>query len=311
MAIMGELISGQDLPIQPPQDIEAVCHFVGGVLYVASSSVMDPKVLAFEAKLQRLQLLTRKEQVSLDHLNELKRSQNERQIRLTAAEELRHALAFLEIGVRMKASDLHFVLEDSICHVRYRVDGFLDTYTDIPATLAERYISALYVASDVKSRGGFSFNTPIAARIRSGLPAGLYAVRFASMKTDRGGMVVLRLLYDTVANRAYTKVDLPTLGFNEEQVRALQAMAEAPNGLIVIDGPTGSGKSTTLKYVLQWVRENYPAFNIITARTRPSTRLWARSRCRWWRKRVTRTTQRRAPTPMRRLSRQRCGWTPT
>lgn len=257
-------------PLLPPDGVASVCHFDDGILYVAASAALNAEVLAWERKLMRMGVLRHKETESLDDLGKRKNALSSARKKLNAADELKQALAFLELGVKLKASDLHFVVEDSACRVRYRVDGFLETYTELPADAALQYISALYVASDVKNRGGFSFMSPIAARLRSGLPEGLYAVRFASMKTDRGGMVVLRLLYDTVANRAHqSRVDLPTLGFDAEQVRALQAMAEAPNGLIVIDGPTGSGKSTTLKYVLQWVRQQYPAFNIITVEDPP------------------------------------------
>lgn len=255
---------------KPPADLEDYVHFEDGVLYVASAYQYNSRVLAWENKLARLGVLVRKEARGLDEIERFRRRQSSTERRLTAADELRIALGFIDHGVKMKASDLHFVVEDNRCKVLYRVDGFLDVYTEISRQEGVRYISALYVSSDVKNRGGFSFDGPIAARIRSGLPEGVYAVRFASMKTDRGGIVALRLLYDTVANRAYSsRIDLPMLGFNARQVELLHEMAAAPNGLIVIDGPTGSGKSTTLKYILQWIRQQYPQFNILTVEDPP------------------------------------------
>jgi type II secretory ATPase GspE/PulE/Tfp pilus assembly ATPase PilB-like protein len=267
MAINPDLLGASH---KPPADIEDYVYFENGVLYVASSYQYSSRVLAWENKLTRLGILIRKEAHSMEEIEQLRKRSVSTERRLTAADELRIALGFIDHGVKMKASDLHFVVQDNRCKVLYRVDGFLDVYTEISRQEAMQYISALYVSSDVKNRGGFSFDGPIAARIRTGLPEGVYAVRFASMKTDRGGMVALRLLYDTVANRAYSSsIDLPTLGFNERQVELLKEMAAAPNGLIVIDGPTGSGKSTTLKYILQWVRQQYPQFNILTVEDPP------------------------------------------
>ncbi len=260
----------QTLPISVPADLAAKCHFDEGVLYVASDSVLDPKIIDFEMRLQRMGALRRKEQTSLADINARKTPKAAAESRIAAGQELRTALAFLDQGVKMKASDIHFMFRGPVMEVKFRVDGFLDQYAEMPSEEGMRIISALYVSSDVKNAGSFSFNAPIAARVSKGLPDNLYAVRFASMKSDAGGVVVLRLLYNAVASRSYdNKIDLVTLGFSEEQARLLWDMAAAPNGLIVIDGPTGSGKSTTLKYALQWVHEHYPQFNILTVEDPP------------------------------------------
>lgn len=260
----------QSLPITPPPQIAAKCHFEDGILYVAADAVLDPNIVDYEMRLLRMGVLMRKQQTSLADINARKNPQAGKERRIAAGQELKIAMSFLDQGVKMKASDIHFVFRGPVMEVRFRVDGFLDKYAEMPAEEGMRIISALYVESDVKNKGSFSFNSPIAARMSKGLSEGLYAVRFASMKTDAGGVVVLRLLYNAVANRTYGQsIDLLTLGFSPEQAAMLQDMAAAPNGLIIIDGPTGSGKSTTLKYVLQWVHEHYPQFNILTVEDPP------------------------------------------
>ncbi len=259
----------QTLPISVPADIAAKCHFENGVLYVASDAILDPKIIDFEMRLQRMGALTRKQQVSLADIS-ARKAPKAQSSRIAAGQELRTALAFLDQGVKMKASDIHFMFRGPVMEVKFRVDGYLDKYAEMPTEEGMRIVSALYVHSDVKNAGSFSFNAPIAARLSRDLPENLYAVRFASMKSDAGGVVVLRLLYNAVASRTYeNRIDLLTLGFSEEQAQLLRDMAAAPNGLIVIDGPTGSGKSTTLKYALQWVHENYPQFNILTVEDPP------------------------------------------
>lgn len=260
----------QVLPITLPPDLAAKCHFEDGVLYVSADAMLDTKVIDLEMRLVRMGALKRKQQTSLADIAARKSPQKAQERRIAAGQELRTALAFLDQGVKMKASDIHFVFRGPVMEVKFRVDGYLDKYAELPEEEGLRIISALYVESDVKNKGSFSFNSPIAARLSKGLSPGLYAVRFASMKTDAGGVVVLRLLYNAVSSRAYgDRIELGTLGFSDQQAAMLWEMAAAPNGLIVIDGPTGSGKSTTLKYVLQWVHEHYPQFNILTVEDPP------------------------------------------
>jgi len=64
-------------------------------------------------------------------------------------------------------------------------------------------------------------------------------------------------------------MDLFDLGFNNEQVTMIRAMADAPNGMVVIVGPTGAGKSTTLKAAMEWIHQNYPHFNLLTVEDPP------------------------------------------
>jgi type II secretory ATPase GspE/PulE/Tfp pilus assembly ATPase PilB-like protein len=268
----------QELQYLPPPAIANVCYFHDGVLYVDARYVADADVLQWEMQLLRMKVLKRKQQCSAAKIQSktghLEEGTSQTALRPTslAGRELGVGMQLVARGVEMKASDLHFVFKGDVCDVKYRVDGFLDTYTSLPRDDAFRICSALYVASGVKNSSGFSFQRPIAARLGrdSGLPPGLFACRFASIGTEGGGTVVLRLLYDAVANRSYVgNIQLKTLGFSDQQVAMLEDMASAPNGLIIIDGPTGSGKSTTLKYVLQWVNQTYPQFNILTVEDPP------------------------------------------
>ena len=264
-----------DLPLEVPEDLREIAYLEGGVLYVASHHYADTRVIELEMRLSRMGAFKRKQQVSAVEIKNRTGATAKSSggvSRMEKGRELAAGLSLIETGVRMKASDLHFVFKGSVCLIKYRVDGYLDIYSEMAKDDAERIISAIYVHANVKNRGSFNFNGPIAARLDKDLPDGLYACRFASIKTESGGAVVLRLLYDTVANRTYgekDRISLPVLGFDDAQVALLEDMAASPNGLIIIDGPTGSGKSTTLKYVLQWVHQHYPQFNILTVEDPP------------------------------------------
>jgi type II secretory ATPase GspE/PulE/Tfp pilus assembly ATPase PilB-like protein len=271
------------LGLQPPENLRSYVVFREGVLYVANDRLMSPDVIDFEMKLRRMFACDRKQGVTMAqlavHQHEVERAGA--LARRDEAAEKRRAFALLGQGVKMSASDIHFLIKAGHTEVKFRVDGYLDTYAELSRDEGIQLVSALYVASDsnAKSQNQFTFNAPIAARLTRSdgenfgmLPEELYAVRFASMKTDQGGLVVLRLLYDSVSSRSAgeTKsIDLEALGFSSEQANTLREMADAPNGMIVIDGPTGSGKSTTLKYTMQWIHENYPHFNILTVEDPP------------------------------------------
>ncbi|OIQ97804.1 type II secretion system protein E [mine drainage metagenome] len=273
----------QRLGVQPPEGLRKIVAFRDGVLFVANDYMTSADVIDFELKLRRMGALSRKQGVSMaqlsTHQHEAERVSS--LVRRDEAAEKRRAFALLAQGVKMSASDIHFLIKSSHTEVKFRVDGYLDTYAELSKEEGIQLVTALYVASDsnAKSQNQFTFNTPIAARLTRSdgeniglLPEALYAVRFASMKTDQGGLVVLRLLYDSVSSRSAgseTRIDLEALGFTATQATQLREMADAPNGMIIIDGPTGSGKSTTLKYTMQWIHENYPHFNILTVEDPP------------------------------------------
>ncbi|MDD2860334.1 MAG: ATPase, T2SS/T4P/T4SS family [Acidiphilium sp.] len=249
-----------------------------GVLHVASDYIMDSAVIDFEMKLMRLNLLSRKQSVSMADLDELRRTgQRAGPTReYDKHYEVQKIFALLDQAVQMSASDLHLVVHESHAEIRMRVDGYLDSYAEMTKDEAMNLIRAVYVAAgSSKNKNQFSFDRPIMARLsRHGefrLPASLYAVRFASMRSDTGGIVVLRLLYDSLSLRGKNldSIQLEDLGFTRDQAAVIRGMADEPNGIILIDGPTGSGKSTTLKFVMQWTHAHYPHFNIITVEDPP------------------------------------------
>lgn len=64
-------------------------------------------------------------------------------------------------------------------------------------------------------------------------------------------------------------ISLPVLGFSSIQESLIHDMADAPNGMVIVVGPTGAGKSTTLKFVMEWIHNNYPHFNLLTVEDPP------------------------------------------
>lgn len=266
------------LNVQVPFSLRDRVVLHQNTLFVAREYVTDNEVIDFEMKLRRLNVLEKVEAVSIRNLEEM-RKRNTAGAGLSKYEqslELKKAYSLLEQGVKMSASDIHILVNDQGAEIKMRVDGYLGPQAEILRDEAMNLLRAIYVASGSKNMNQFGFEKPIAARLTRNngefkLPNDLYAVRFASMGSDNGGIVVLRLLYDGISSRGkkVQKVQLEDLGFTESQAMILKEMAEAPNGMIIIDGPTGSGKSTTLKFTMQWIHETYSHFNILTVEDPP------------------------------------------
>ena len=262
--------------VRVPAYAAEIAWYANGVLFVASDYENTAKIYAFEADLRRQGLLIRKEAVSLGQIKQMRdasrqverigvRSDN------TAMDRMRDLMAR---AVKMSASDIHFnIYEESHCLIRYRVDGYLRDIMEVLPQDAITIITAFYNACEDKNVGEWRKNEICMGRMikKEQLIKGLFAVRFASNPTSAGALIVLRLLYDYVASRAVKAEDitLDTLGFDAEQVNAIKAMASSPNGANLISGPTGAGKSSTLKYNMQWIHQTYPHFNILTVEDPP------------------------------------------
>jgi len=154
------------------------------------------------------------------------------------------------------ASDVHFEPQEEALLVRFRVDGVLQEVQRIPKRMMAGVVTRLKVLAklDIAERrkpqdGRISLNAAAAGR--------LLDVRVATLPTVEGESIVMRLL--DKSKRAPT---LEELGMSEEMQATLQALIRRPTGALLVTGPTGSGKSTTLYAALTEI--NRPEINIIT-----------------------------------------------
>jgi type IV pilus assembly protein PilB len=160
----------------------------------------------------------------------------------------------LDFAVRSRASDVHIEPQEKSTRVRYRIDGILQEKLTVPKALHEALISRIKILSGMKidekripQDGRFNFK-------ESGEEVDL---RVSSLPTTWGEKIVMRLLKKTGG-----VPDLPELGLRGIALRNLHEAILRPHGIIIICGPTGSGKTTTLYSIIQ--RINTPKVNIIT-----------------------------------------------
>jgi general secretion pathway protein E len=158
-------------------------------------------------------------------------------------------------AVKERASDIHIEPTDERVIVRYRVDGRL-----IPRKEANRgFLSS--IVSRVKIEAGLNIaekRLPQDGRITKKIAGKVVDVRVSTIPTAKGERVVMRLL-----DKEQVLLNLIDLGFARKELDQLEHLIRRPNGIILVTGPTGSGKTTTLYACLNKI--NTPEKNILTA----------------------------------------------
>ncbi|MBI2406444.1 MAG: Flp pilus assembly complex ATPase component TadA [Candidatus Harrisonbacteria bacterium] len=162
--------------------------------------------------------------------------------------------SFIKEAVNMKASDIHIEPQRARLRVRYRVDGKLQEATSLPLALHQPVVSRVKVLSELKID---ETRIPQDGRFRAEIFGRDIDFRVSTFPTPTGEKVAIRVLDPSVGLK--TLADLGLLALNEEKIR--RAIAK-PFGMVLITGPTGSGKTTTLYALLQIL--NNEAVNIVS-----------------------------------------------
>lgn len=160
----------------------------------------------------------------------------------------------LEYAIRSSASDVHIEPREDHIRVRYRIDGVLQEVNRLPKRIANSLVSRIKILSNLKID---ERRVPQDGRFKIKLGGRQFAFRVSTLPITDGEKVVMRILSEST--EAATLKDLGYWGHSLEVMN--QAMEE-PNGMILVTGPTGSGKSTSLFSVLS--RMNTPDVNIST-----------------------------------------------
>ncbi len=146
-------------------------------------------------------------------------------------------LVFLE-AVKKRASDIHFEVYEDRFRIRIRIDGVLHEIVSPPKTLAIALVSRVKIMCnmDIGER-----RLPQDSRIELKVGDSIIDIRVATLPTLYGENVVLRIL-----DRTAVRIDLDKLGLSEDVRKKLDDVLSRPNGILLVTGPTGSGKTTTL-----------------------------------------------------------------
>ncbi len=160
----------------------------------------------------------------------------------------------LDFAIKSRASDVHIEPQERSTRVRYRIDGILQEKLTIPRELHDSLISRIKILGGMKiderripQDGRFNFKGQEEE----------VDLRISSLPTSWGEKIVMRLL-----KKSGGVPDLPELGLRGTGLKNLQEAILRPHGIILICGPTGSGKTTTLYSVIS--KLNTPKVNIVT-----------------------------------------------
>ncbi|MFM8412563.1 MAG: GspE/PulE family protein, partial [Alphaproteobacteria bacterium] len=146
--------------------------------------------------------------------------------------------ALLADAIKRRASDIHIEPYERVLRVRFRIDGVLHEIMQPPVKLKNAITSRIKVMSslDIAER-----RLPQDGRIKVRISAGEIDLRVSTLPTLFGEKVVLRILDKTA-----THMDIARIGFSETAIRTFRSAIHKPHGMILVTGPTGSGKTTTL-----------------------------------------------------------------
>lgn len=157
-------------------------------------------------------------------------------------------------AVKKNVSDIHFDPSKENVKIRIRIDGILSDYSIIPGKYKRNMISRIKMIAGMNI---METRLPQDGAIKSRIGKKMLDLRVSSLPTNCGEKVVIRIL-----DYSKSLQGLDTLGFSEDSLEKIEKMVKVPNGIILVTGATGSGKSTTVYSILQ--KMNTPDVNIIT-----------------------------------------------
>jgi general secretion pathway protein E len=159
-------------------------------------------------------------------------------------------------AMKERASDIHIEPEEKEVIVRYRIDGELYVARRAPRAFMNSIISRIKIESALNIA---EKRLPQDGRITKRIAGKSFDIRVSTIPTSRGyERIVMRLL-----NKSSVLLDLPDLGFSPREYALMDGLIRRPDGIVLVTGPTGSGKTTTLYACIN--RINQPNLNILTA----------------------------------------------
>lgn len=160
----------------------------------------------------------------------------------------------LEYAIRSLASDIHIEPREEFVQIRYRIDGVLREVNRLPRSVLNSLVSRIKILSNLKID---ERRVPQDGRFKIKIAGKQYALRVSTLPITDGEKIVMRILDES--NKTVTLKDL---GYWGHSLQVINEAITEPNGMILVTGPTGSGKSTSLFSVLSML--NTPDVNIST-----------------------------------------------
>jgi len=211
------------------------------------------EIFAFERSLQKAEK-ARSASFDMGNLEQLVDLRGDEELDSSDQHVVRAVDLLLQYAFEQRASDIHIEPKRERAVVRLRIDGCLHDTHSIPRQVYPSFVSRLKIMSrlDIAEK-----RRPQDGRIKSVFKDSEIEIRVSTVPVAFGEKVVLRIFDPTILLQ-----DIPSLGFTPEQMTSYQRILHRPHGIILVTGPTGSGKTTTLYSSLQHLSS--PEVNVIT-----------------------------------------------
>jgi type II secretory ATPase GspE/PulE/Tfp pilus assembly ATPase PilB-like protein len=184
--------------------------------------------------------------------------------------------AFIDLvahAAKRRCSDIHLDFENHQGKIRVRADNVVMKLTDLLPTEASAMCQAAFAMAEAsdstympQQHQGARITEQSVKKKGLALPADVSSLRLQFNTLSQGRYLVVRLLY---AQKVGSNEDVDTLGYAPNQMRDIKLIRRRKEGVIIISGPTGAGKSTTLQRSLSATAREYPGLNILTIEDPP------------------------------------------
>lgn len=250
---------------QLPESVRTRLALHEGVLYISNELNGNAYILECKSALKRSGVMQH-EFIAPEEFNKRFSSQSISTAKVIGNEIQTLAIRIFKKAFEAKATDIHIKNLGSHCLLRFRIMGMLSDHDVLDADTGVKLIRGIYASMCGNADSHFVAQERQDARISNELflPKEVYSIRVhteaTQTKTAKDGVgtcMYLRLLYDSTAATGDLGSRLKMLGFLSSQISTFQYLITR-TGLSVLAGPTGHGKSTVLKHVLESMVEKYP-----------------------------------------------------
>ena len=269
--------------IEFPDDIKDFACIIDDILYVVDTKKNSASCINFVSWLKKSGRISKKIVVTFPQLKQKKR-QAEEAVKtnnvshtndVDTSDVVKFAVDIIDQAARTNTSDIHIRSHADFSDILFRIDGSLRIIKHVSTPFAKLLFSTIYTVlaeGDSASHPYYQPNAFQDARIVDFeyLPTNVHSVRIASGAKVGGNFMVLRLLYAETEETSGSLEDrLGDLGYSSKQVNTIAFMKSRPTGINIIAGPTGSGKSTTLKHNMEAISQERPDQNIMSVEDPP------------------------------------------
>ena len=211
------------------------------------------EIFAFERSLQKAEKM-RTASFDVGNLEQLVQVRGDQELDSSDQHVVRAVDLLLQYAFEQRASDIHIEPKRDKAVVRLRIDGCLHDTHSVPRQVYPAFVSRIKIMSrlDIAEK-----RRPQDGRIKSAFKDSEIELRVSTVPVAFGEKVVIRIFDPTILLQ-----DVASLGFTPEQMATYQRVLHKPHGIILVTGPTGSGKTTTLYSSLQYLSS--PEVNVIS-----------------------------------------------